>query len=246
MYIGYTSRTVNERWGKNGSGYLSTNRNGQLCQPRFANAILKYGWDNFEHIIVRDDIDTIEEAHNLEQVLISEYNSTDEHYGYNMTEGGEGMKGIHPTQETRVKMSIAKKGAIPWNKGVKGQIAWNKGQHHTEKTKTKISNSKKGQTPWNKGTKGVMNAWNKGLKGQYPQETIEKMTVANRSEEKIRRTKEVNSIAVYLVELNKIYPSIEMAHQETKVHKSNIVQVCKGKRKTAGGFHWKYAGDVID
>lgn len=246
VYIGYTSRDVVSRWGKNGAGYLTTNRSGQFCQPRFASAIIKYGWDNFEHIIIRDDIKTIEDAHNLEKLLIGEYNSTDEKFGYNMTDGGEGMSGVHPSQETREKMSIAKKGKTPWNKGVKGQVAWNKGQPHSAETKMKISNSQKGRTPWNKGTKGVMNAWNKGMVGQYSQETIEKMTIANRSVEKINRTKEVNSVAVYLVELNKIYPSIEIAHQETKVHKGNIVQVCKGKRKTAGGYHWRYAGEIVD
>lgn len=36
-------------------------------------------------------------------------------------------KGKLVTAETRKKMSDARKGSIPWNKGIKGQIAWNKG-----------------------------------------------------------------------------------------------------------------------
>lgn len=241
VYVGYTGRTVTQRWGKDGTKYLQTNKKGQLYHPRFANAILKYGWDNFEHIIIRDDIESEKEAHQLEQELIREYNATDEKFGYNMTEGGEGMKGRYPTKETRKRMSEAKIGSIPWNKDKKGvMIPWNKGKPHSEEEKKKISEGRKGKEPWNKGKKGVTVAWNKGLKGQYSKETIEKMTLANRSPEKIQRTKEANSVPVRLVELDKYFASIEMASKETGVNKSNIVAVCKGKRKKAGGYHWQY------
>ena len=45
VYIGITSRSVKRRWGNNGKQYLYDN-------SRFANAIQKYGWDNFEHEIL--------------------------------------------------------------------------------------------------------------------------------------------------------------------------------------------------
>ena len=35
------------------------------------------------------------------------------------------------------------------------------------------------------------------------------------------------------------WPSVKKAHEELKVH--NITDVCKGKRKYAGGYIWKYA-----
>ena len=48
VYIGQTSKSLDERCGKNGSGYIG-------C-IRFYNAIQKYGWNNFEHEIIEDNI----------------------------------------------------------------------------------------------------------------------------------------------------------------------------------------------
>ena len=62
MYFGITSRKPSERWGRDGSGYKST--------PHFFSAIMKYGWDNFEHNIVREGL-TKEEACQLERQLIN-------------------------------------------------------------------------------------------------------------------------------------------------------------------------------
>ena len=36
------------------------------------------------------------------------------------------------------------------------------------------------------------------------------------------------------------YPSIKEAERITGINNSNIVRVCQGKRKTAGGYQWRY------
>lgn len=36
------------------------------------------------------------------------------------------------------------------------------------------------------------------------------------------------------------YESVAEAERQTKVHHSNIVNVCNGKRKSAGGYKWSY------
>ncbi len=36
------------------------------------------------------------------------------------------------------------------------------------------------------------------------------------------------------------YPSIKEAERVTGIYNSNIVKVCQGKRKTAGGYQWRY------
>ena len=54
-YIGITCQKANERW-RNGKGYKT---------GRFKKSIDKYGWDNFEHIILFDNL-TKDEACNKE------------------------------------------------------------------------------------------------------------------------------------------------------------------------------------
>lgn len=50
VYVGITSIGTYRRWGKNGRNYLKNN------QPLFANAILKYGQDNFIHEIILEEV----------------------------------------------------------------------------------------------------------------------------------------------------------------------------------------------
>ena len=79
VYIGQTIQRPEDRW-KNGAGYRN-------C-TKFYNAIQKYGWDNFEHIILEQKEMTQEEANELENFYIKKYNCLDDKYGYNITEGG--------------------------------------------------------------------------------------------------------------------------------------------------------------
>ena len=65
------------------------------------------------------------------------------------------QKGKQKSEETKKKMSDAKKGNIPWNKGkhhteeTKKKLSEsNKGKHHTEETKKKISEANKGKNIW--------------------------------------------------------------------------------------------------
>lgn len=46
---------------------------------------------------------------------------------------------------------------------------------------------------------------------------------------------------VYCVELDRVFKSIRLAAEEFNLSDSNIAKCCKGKYKTTGGFHWKYA-----
>lgn len=52
-----------------------------------------------------------------------------------------------------------------------------------------------------------------------------------------------NAKPVFCEELNKKFDSIRRAEEELGVNINCIVSACKGKQKTAGGFHWKYADD---
>lgn len=109
-YIGITGQKyITSRW-KNGGGYKKT--------PRFYNAILKYGWNNFTHIVLFNNL-VKEEAERLEIELIKLFNTTNPEYGYNLQSGGGigsvseltrykakvRQTGKHPTDETKSKMS---------------------------------------------------------------------------------------------------------------------------------------------
>lgn len=152
-YIGITSISPPEdRW-KNGHGYRHN--------EYFSRAIDKYGWENFQHQIIANDL-TEDEAIEMEISLISEYNTTDINYGYNLTSGGEVGKiyskearekmsknhadvsgennpryGIRVSQETRDKISQSLIGKLSGDK----HPLYGKG--HTDESKQKMSQSMK-------------------------------------------------------------------------------------------------------
>lgn len=78
VYIGITSRSPSKRW-QNGRGYITN--------EYFYRAIQKYGWENIKHEVLFEGL-TQEEACAKEIALIAEYKSTDYHYGYNNSIGG--------------------------------------------------------------------------------------------------------------------------------------------------------------
>ena len=45
---------------------------------------------------------------------------------------------------------------------------------------------------------------------------------------------------VLCIEKGKTYYSIHEAAKDTNTFNGHIVKVCKGERKTTGGYHWKY------
>lgn len=47
-------------------------------------------------------------------------------------------------------------------------------------------------------------------------------------------------VAVLCVETNKTYDGLRVAERETNVAHSEISACCKGIRKSAGGYHWRY------
>lgn len=81
VYIGQTINSIQRRSG-GGSGYTR-------CK-RFYSAIQCYGYDNFTHEILVDNIKTQEEADESEKYYISLYKSKDPQYGYNIRDGGQG------------------------------------------------------------------------------------------------------------------------------------------------------------
>lgn len=108
-YVGQTCKRPEIRWLSDGSGYKN--------QPYFYNAIKKYGWDNFDHEIIKNNM-TSNEANQLEIELIAKLDTLNPECGYNLAEGG---KSGRMSDVSKRRLSIAKTGT-----------------HHSEETKNKI------------------------------------------------------------------------------------------------------------
>ena len=133
MYVGITSQPEPSiRWGVGGRFYQ---RN-----LHFWNAIQKFGWDNFKHIIVAHGL-SVDTACHLEKYLINKYDSMNN--GYNQTSGG-----IYPTEvtdEIRNKIGTAVKNhraSLPKGEWASKFI----GHKLSISTRKKISASHKGKT----------------------------------------------------------------------------------------------------
>ena len=100
LYIGQTSQIPKKRWGKDGSGYKTS--------TKFYQAIQKYGWENFEHLILFSDLSE-SEANSIEESLIKWFCTTDDQYGYNLNSGGQNHR---HSEETKTKIGKANAKAL--------------------------------------------------------------------------------------------------------------------------------------
>lgn len=130
IYIGQTCQSPpNKRWYP--SNYAHS--------PCFYNAIQKYGWSNFSHIILEDNL-TLEEANEREAYWIKFYNTLNRKYGYNIRPGGNNAA---ISEETKKKMSLNHRDVKGeknyfYGKHFTGEQHSMYGKHHTEKTKEKL------------------------------------------------------------------------------------------------------------
>ena len=226
-YIGQTcNRWVNERW-RNGNGYR---RN-----AFFYNEIKKYGWENFDHQIIEDNITSLEKANEREIYWIGYYHTwvEDENCkGFNLDSGGSKTGGKH-SEETKKKISNSLLG-----------------HKVSQETLSKISKSLKGKSSWNKGKL----SWNHGL----TKETNESLKRASEHMKEFRHTEEtkqklkiiaanrkstyydIHKVKVLCIETGIIYNSLKEAAKAIGMKATTGITACfSGKAKTAGGHHWK-------
>ena len=135
-YIGITSRTLEQRCGPNGYNYLVTLPNGSLKHPYFANAILKYGWDNISHEILHSNISK-GEACKLERKYISEAKNMK--LSYNITDGGEGHSGCKFSPEVIEKIRKSHIGKKQSPSTIAKRVAKNTGKIRSSAQKAKTS-----------------------------------------------------------------------------------------------------------
>lgn len=137
-YIGITCQKPESRWGGNGRNYLEIKQDGKFKHPYFANAILKYGWDNFVHEILHENLDK-EEADKLEKEYIAKYKEGGK--SYNITDGGEGHCGYKPSAETIEKQRKSHIGLKQSPETIAKRVAKIIGKTRTDEQKMKTSKS---------------------------------------------------------------------------------------------------------
>ena len=222
-YVGITSNFVKKRW-RNGYGYSENLPIGR--------AIRKYGWENFDHEIIADNLDE-DDAKKMEQELIKSYNTTDDKYGYNVTVGGDGIKGFKHSEASRVKLSekarqLERFGERNPNYGHK----WSKEQRE----RAAIAHKRENLSP----------------------ETLKKMSEStskrvgelnsffgkHHTEQTKQIISKVQSRAVLMFDLEgnliREYNSIINAAKDNNICKVAISNCCRDLTKTSGGYIWKY------
>ena len=256
-YIGITCQEPRHRWRK-GLGYK--------YNQYFTNAINKYGWDNFQHIIVAKGL-TEDEAKWLEVELIKIWDSTNKKKGYNITLGGDGSTGRECSEETKRKIGDANRGKslseehkrkISENSphlkgenhpmyGKRGKDNPNYGKTHTEETKKKISEANKGKQSRNKG-KSLSEETKKKISKSHKDKTHTEETKKKISEShKGMNIGKDNPSAksVICLTTKKIFYTIKEASEYYNCCSSNIIKCCKGEHKSCGRYKnqrliWKY------
>lgn len=100
-YIGFTGKPIKIRFA-NGKGYAGN--------KEFSKDIEKYGWNNFEHIVLEHGL-TKEEASEREIYYIKLFDALNPQHGYNVASGGiHGSFSYTMSEETKIKISKALKG----------------------------------------------------------------------------------------------------------------------------------------
>ena len=214
VYVGITHHVnPNKRWGYSGQKYTH-------C-VKFVHAINKYGWDNFDHIVLaRTDKDR---AIAMEVALIAHYKRLG--ISYNITNGGDGAGAI--SEKNRMLISERMRCNHPM-----------KGKHHTPEARAKISEANKKRVYTEEQKEQIRKAGELGRKTMRSPEW-------RLSEESRRKISEVHSKSVIQLDLDnniiKEFTSAAEADRYCSGGKGHHVSdVCNGKRKTAYGYKWIY------
>lgn len=247
-YIGQTiyGDNPNFRW-KNGAAYQT--------QKYFWRAIQKYGWDGFDHEVVASNL-TKEEANNFEILLIEKFNTTNSQFGYNITLGGGGALGRHPTEEQINKQKEAMRRYYDDEKYIQNMrdVAPKRIVHQFtlsgEFIATYISAMEaQRQTGIHNGDISKCAFGRTTHTGNYIFLFDEDRDKINQRIEKYNNSRKLRKEPIVQLSLSGEYiakwkgPSD--AGKNLNISYKNIHAVCRNKRTYAGGFKWMYLSDYI-
>lgn len=209
-YIGQ-SIDINDRWRRH-IGELNHNSHHNDYLQKAWN---KYGESDFKFYIL--EYCPVDELNIKETIYIEKYNTMDRNHGYNLKSGGQDHN--YQSDEVRQKISQSNKKAYQNSnlKEIRQIDALN--QWANPEIKEKIMGE------------------NNGMYGKHhTNEAKRKISEANKGTVSWRR----NTTPVFCIELNKVFNDATEAGKELSIPGYNILKVCQGKRKTCGGYTWKF------
>lgn len=232
IYVGITSRKYpKDRWGKFGSGYKNS---------YFGNAINKYGWDNFEHILLNTNINK-DEAIKLEKEYIAKYNSNNPEFGYNLTSGGE-LTEFNSIACEKIRVRALGRKATPETIEI-----LRKSHLGNKLSKETISKMLLKRVGFKHSEKSKQLMGEKALGGKFSEEHLQNLSKSHKgkkySDEYKLNMRKVSplSIRVKCVETGKVFYSYYHAAEEmfgrSKCAES-ISKCARGIKKSYNGFHF--------
>lgn len=221
-YFGITNQSVKQRW-QGGNGYNET-------QPLFHNAIKKYGWDMFDHIVVIKNLPRFL-AYEFEKYFIALYRTNNSDFGYNISAGGINS---HTSNTTKQKQQMAAK-----NKQqvicLETKQIFNSYRHASKHFGVDMNAIKRCCKHPQKGytSKGFHFMKLQEYQCSSPQ-TISKLlqTVCN-----------YTGKPVICLETRKIYKNQKQLKQLQIA--SDVGDCCRLQNKSSGGFHWLFLQDYL-
>ncbi len=223
VYIGITGQNPPEKRWANGHGYAQN--------EYFNSEINRYGWDNFMHEILFDNL-TKTEAQKKECELIEHYKSIDKSFGYNIKAGTS--KQISDSNEIKIIGNSSGKSAIPI-----AQYTCS-GEFIKIFRNVLVAESESNICGSNiiKCCDGKLHSAGKFV-WRYADPNFNYINYNYRiNRQVVQYTKDGLFV--------RVYNSIIEADRENNVDQSSITKCCKGKVRTAGGFVWRYISDVED
>lgn len=128
-YVGKTTTSLNTRW----SQHLSDARG--RSKGVLHKAIRKYGSSNFLVQTIAESLEPFLDG--LEKFFIRLHCSHVNHYGYNLTEGGDGIAGYKHTDETKAKIALSSKNLSPETREKLSLSS--RGRRHSSETRAYLS-----------------------------------------------------------------------------------------------------------
>lgn len=221
---------------------------------------IKIGKANKGKIVSKETCKMISESHkgkklskeHIEKISKANSGSGNHFYGQSLCGEKNGMYGKKHSEESKANMSKNKKGKyIGKNSHMYGKKLSNETKYKIYNTKKEkyyrkvicIENGEVFESIAEAGRKMGLNRNNiqcccagksRSIKG-YHFLYYENYIIGKEQECQDKRFRKV-----ICIETNIIYKSIVNASINTGIHKDGIIQCCKGKQKTSGGYHWEY------